>query len=115
MANHAFSMDSNIPYCLIGYHAQQCAEKYLKAYLVCKLIDFPYTNSIEPLISIIESNEKISGLLPEAYELTNYDIAKRYPGSYRNVTSDEARKAIRLAGETRNVIIEMLKNEGVDI
>jgi len=34
MAKHAFTIESNIPYRLIGYHAQQCAEKYLKALLV---------------------------------------------------------------------------------
>ena len=31
------------PYRLIAYHAQQCAEKCLKAYLVFRQVDFPYT------------------------------------------------------------------------
>ena len=32
LANHAFTLKSNVPYRLIAYHAQQCAEKYLKAF-----------------------------------------------------------------------------------
>lgn len=34
-------MPGSRPYRLIAYHAQQCAEKYLKAYLVYHDIDFP--------------------------------------------------------------------------
>jgi hypothetical protein len=34
LARHAFKLKSATPYKLIAYHAQQCAEKCLKAYLV---------------------------------------------------------------------------------
>ncbi len=97
LAQHTFQMESNVPYRLIGYHAQQSAEKYLKAYLVSKLIDFPYTHSIEHLVSLIESNNNISGMFPEAYELTNYAISRRYPGDYGSVSYEEAKKAMKLA------------------
>jgi len=30
LAKHAFTLESNIPFRLIGFHSQQCAEKYLK-------------------------------------------------------------------------------------
>ncbi len=59
LSKHAFSISSNVPYRLIGFHCQQCAEKYIKALLVFNLIDFPYTHEIEKLLK----------LLPEKYNL----------------------------------------------
>ena len=44
LANHAMTMKTAVPYRLVAYHAQQCAEKCLKAYLVAGMTDFPYTH-----------------------------------------------------------------------
>ncbi len=48
LAEHAMTLkpEEEPPYRLIAYHAQQCAEKYLKAYLVYCVVDFPYTHNI---------------------------------------------------------------------
>ena len=46
LAKHGLTLASSAPYRLIAYHAQQCAEKYLKAYLIYYRIDFPYTHNI---------------------------------------------------------------------
>jgi HEPN domain-containing protein len=46
LARHALTLTTGVPYRLVAYHAQQCAEKSLKAYLVCHRIDFPYTQNI---------------------------------------------------------------------
>ena len=42
LARVAFKLKSAVPYKLVAYHAQQGAEKSLKAYLVYKKIDFPH-------------------------------------------------------------------------
>jgi HEPN domain-containing protein len=34
---------------IISYHCQQCAEKSLKAFLLFKDYDFPYTHDLEPI------------------------------------------------------------------
>lgn len=39
LARHGLSLKSACPYRLIAYHAQQCAEKYLKAFLVSEGVD----------------------------------------------------------------------------
>lgn len=41
LAKHGLTLPSGCPYRLIAYHAQQCVEKHLKAYLVYRGIDFP--------------------------------------------------------------------------
>jgi len=50
LAEHAFALASSVPYRLIAYHAQQCVEKSLKAYLVYQDIDFPFTHNIGKLL-----------------------------------------------------------------
>ncbi|TVR02054.1 MAG: HEPN domain-containing protein [Desulfovibrionales bacterium] len=52
LAEHALHLASGCPYRLIAYHAQQCAEKYIKAFLVYSDIDFPYTRNIRKLIRL---------------------------------------------------------------
>ena len=52
LASHAFGLGAKSPYRLIAYHAQQCAEKYLKAFLVYHNVDFPYTHSIRVLLKL---------------------------------------------------------------
>ncbi len=52
LAKHSLTMESGCPFRLTAYHAQQCAEKYLKAFLVFHQIDFPYTHSITRLLEI---------------------------------------------------------------
>jgi HEPN domain-containing protein len=79
LAKFAFKMESNIPYRLICYHSQQCAEKYLKAFLVSKLIDFPYTHNINTLINLCPVEYDLDNKLSDTFHLTNYAIAKRYP------------------------------------
>lgn len=96
LANHAFSLKSNIPYRLIAYHAQQCAEKYLKAFLVSRLIDFPYTHNLESLVDLCESVVNIKSQLKDIFILSQYAAAKRYPGQYRIIQKEDAVKAVGL-------------------
>lgn len=49
LAKHSLTLESGCPFRLTAYHAQQCAEKYLKAFLVSHRKDFPYTHSVAKL------------------------------------------------------------------
>ena len=77
LARHTFTLKSNIPYRLIAYHAQQCAEKYLKAFLVSRLIDFPYTHNLEMLVNLCESAANIKEQLKDVFILSQYAAAKK--------------------------------------
>ena len=52
VARHVMKLTGDAPYRLVAYHAQQCAEKYLKAYLVYHRVDFPYTHRILLLLEL---------------------------------------------------------------
>ena len=52
VARHGFSMPGSPPCRVIAFHAQQCAEKCIKAYLVFREVDFPFTHSLRRLVDL---------------------------------------------------------------
>lgn len=108
LAKHSLSLESGCPYRLTAYHAQQCAEKYLKALLVYHKRDFPYTHSITRLIEvcsgIINADE-----FEAAETLTPFAITTRYPGEDEEVTKEEGIEAIRIADLVKGKINGLLK------
>jgi HEPN domain-containing protein len=111
LAKHAFTLQSNIPYRLICYHAQQCAEKYMKAFLVSKFIDFPYTHSIDALTKLAPEEFKLMTKLESTFKLTNYAVARRYPGEYQKIDKDDAQNAVKLAEFVKEIIYELLEKD----
>ena len=109
LAKFAFKMKSNIPYRLICYHAQQTAEKYIKGFLVSELIDFPYTHSIEALLKLTPKETGLQEFIEELSELTNYAVAKRYPGDYNKLTKKNAEDAVNKSSKVRKAIRDILK------
>ena len=114
LARHAFKLKSAIPYKLIAYHAQQCAEKCLKAYLVFSDIDFPFTHNISALLELCPPVADWAVDLEDAKIWSVYAITARYPGRY-NVTKKDAVGAVEIAGRVRVVVRKALKQEGLKI
>jgi HEPN domain-containing protein len=112
LARHALTLLSGCPYRLIAYHAQQCAEKYLKAYLVYHRIDFPYTHNISRLLELCEKSSRWPEKIYEAEELTPFAITARYPGEDEKVTKKEALRAVGIATKIRQTVRKTLKKEG---
>ena len=42
---------------IVGFHCQQAAEKYIKAVLVSRKIEFRKTHDLEELLQLLEDNE----------------------------------------------------------
>ena len=97
----------------IGFHAQQAAEKYLKAYLVFVQVDFPKTHSIERLLTIVAaSNSELAGSLDGAVALTDYGVEVRYPGELPALSLEQAQHAVKLAGAVRKAVLRALERTG---
>ena len=103
------------PYRLIAYHTQQCAEKYLKAYLVYCGVDFPYTHNISILLELCSERANWTAELRDAEQLTLYSITTRYPGEDQEVTEAEAKRAVELARKVQAQVRTALKQLGVDL
>jgi len=115
MAQYSITMKNDIPYRLIAFHAQQCAEKYLKAYLVFKRVDFPYTHDIFRLLELCAEHGNWAGTIEDAKRLTLYALTTRYPGTEDKVTMDEALNAINLASTVRQAVRNALTEEGMTL
>jgi HEPN domain-containing protein len=77
------------------FHAQQCAEKYLKALLVSKKAGFPMTHDLLLLNNLcseagifLEIDSKLLNTL------SDFAVRTRYPGE--EPTSDDAKEAVEI-------------------
>lgn len=61
LAQHGLKLTTSVPYRLIAYHAQQSVEKCLKAYLVHKGIDFPYTAQYFAIVGTMRRASRMGG------------------------------------------------------
>ena len=79
------------------FHAQQAAEKSLKAVLIFRDVDFPRTHSIEHLVELLPPDVSRPAFLREAANLTDYAVTLRYPPTRESVDEEEYLEAVRLA------------------
>ncbi|MBN2314856.1 MAG: HEPN domain-containing protein [Sedimentisphaerales bacterium] len=110
-ATHTLKMSRGCPTDTVCFHAQQCVEKYLKAFLVFKGIDFPRTHDIEQLVSLLPENIWLRLSIKEQRCLTAYATVTRYPGEYEPIPMDEARQGVKLARRVRKELRDILPKE----
>ena len=89
------------------FHAQQCAEKYLKAYLVSQEIEPPRTHNLVALLKLCVSRDGSFELVrPELELLNTYAVDVRYPGEFS--TKEEARDAFKAAKQVQGFTMSKL-------
>ena len=92
-----------------AFHAQQAAEKFLKAFLVRHQIAFPKTHKIEELLQLAaEVKEGLKSELASATMLTPFGVDFRYPGE-ETAELKTAREATHQARRVRDVIRQELR------
>ena len=90
------------------FHAQQCAEKYLKALLQAAGIRFAKTHNLIALLDQLRPVDPTWELhRPALMRLGAFGVAFRYPGASANRAV--AREALALAGAIRAKAREALK------
>jgi len=91
------------------FHAHQCVEKYLKAYLTYNGIEFRKTHDLGELIGLATKIDKSFADLMEIGErLTDYAVDVRYPMSFEEPTIEDAEEAIGIAERMKKFILERL-------
>ena len=94
-------------YDAVCFHAQQTAEKYLKAWLQESIKVIPRTHNLVELVSLcIEVDPTFSFLEPELRGLDGYAVRTRYPG--QNATREEAHIAVKTSKSVRAFIRKKL-------
>ena len=86
----------------VCFHAQQCAEKYLKAFLQERAASLPRTHNLIELLEICLSVDPAFELMRRPLVLLDrYAVRYRYPGE--SAEKDEARAAIQATTVVREI------------
>jgi HEPN domain-containing protein len=92
------------------FHSQQAAEKYLKAYLTRRQVEFPKTHSIREILNLVKTvDEELPTELLPAATLTPYGADVRYPSDIPEPTQRETEEALALAKKVRDAVASRLK------
>lgn len=76
------------------WHAQQAAEKAIKAALVLEQVDFPKTHDLDALRGLVPEGWTVRATHADLAALTEWSIEARYPGDWPEATEADARGAI---------------------
>ncbi len=83
---------------MVCFHAQQAAEKAMKAVLVARKIPFPFTHDLDLLVArLTQAGIPLTDALADAGRLTPYAVEARYPGVFGAVSRDAAAAALNVA------------------
>jgi len=95
-----------------AFHAHQCAEKYLKAFLVNADVPPPKTHNLRELNSMCAEVDPEFWEIDESLHFLNpFSTASRYPGMRINI--QDAREAVKHAEKVRDFVKRKLGLEGV--
>ncbi len=85
---------------LIGFHCQQAAEKYLKAFLQELGLPVPRTQHLEDLLDLLLPHDPtLKGIRRRLTSLTDFAVDYRYPAI--SGTTRQAKAALRAAERVR--------------
>ena len=95
---------------LAAYHAQQCAEKYLKGFLVSASGPFRFVHDLGYLVHLCQRiAPEFAQVESIAFKLTRYATESRYPKEDDlPCTVEEAHEAIGLAVQIRDFVLARL-------
>ncbi len=112
-AAYTLKMGEDCPTDTTCFHAQQCVEKYLKAFLTFKSIDFPKTHDVRELLALISRSARPQLAVEEQRRLTAYATVTRYPGDYEPIPLSEARRAVAIARRVRREVRALMPKEAL--
>lgn len=89
------------------FHAQQCAEKYLKALLQEAETPFGKTHNLSLLLDLLKDRHPELELMRSTLAILNaYAVEYRYPGE--SADKEIARQALKLALEVKHFVMGLM-------
>ena len=95
------------------YHAQQAAEKALKAALVFEAIEIPYTHDLTELLDLLPADWPVRTPRAELQQLTEWAAGARYPGGPTAPSAEAAAAAGAAAQSVYDDITAGFERRGV--
>jgi HEPN domain-containing protein len=101
--------NSDFPPDIVCYHAQQMAEKALKALLTAYGVPFPKTHDLVFLNHLLPSTIDV-GVEPQALaELSYFAVESRYPGEMEEYTHSLAEKLLQQARTAYDTAADLIR------
>lgn len=95
---------------IVAFHCQQAAEKYLKALLVRRQVEFPKTHDIAKLLDRVATiDASIAVSLRDADALTPFGVEARYLSDAPEVLPGGEVEAVGMARVVRNAVMISLQ------
>ena len=107
-ADHTLLMGADCPFDTVCFHAQQCVEKYLKAQLASRSIDFPKIHDIGELIELLPQSLRPPVAVLDQEKLTYHATVTRYPGDWEPLVRSDAEEAVAIARQIRESVRKLL-------
>lgn len=100
----------------IAFHCQQAVEKYIKAIMVYKEIEFQRSHDLIYLLELLSSVSEISkDRYKKAVSLNGYSVQIRYPDKIVKLFREELEDAIAISQEFRTFAIEQIGIEEINM
>ena len=97
-AEHLLKLpDSRCRFDVVCFHAQQCAEKSLKGFLLSRSIPFERIHDLGELLELCSKDPRLVRELDQIDALTPYAVETRYPGEWEPFDRGKAKEAVVLA------------------
>ncbi|MCB0165643.1 MAG: HEPN domain-containing protein [Anaerolineae bacterium] len=94
----------------ICFHTQQCAEKYVKAYLTHHRVEFQRTHDLVELLRLCRQiDAEFSKISAAMQALNSYSVETRYPGRFASL--EEATGAVEVMTTVRDFVRTRLELE----
>ena len=99
-----------VPWDTVCFHAQQAAEKMLKAFLASRGQIVSRTHELVALLAdAVAAGGPLGALQSDCRLLTHYAVVLRYPGAVGEPSEEEARQAVAAAERVYERVKESLK------
>jgi len=107
-AEHTLRLEKDCPLDTVCYHAQQCAEKYIKALLTFEQVKFPKIHDLSELLSLLPYEKELEDELKGYEELMVYAVGVKYPGYLEDISREDAKRAVLLAERVKDTVRKRL-------
>ena len=102
---------SRVPWDTVCFHAQQAAEKYLKAFLVARDVPPPRSHDCIALLALCAGHApELATLEAACRRLTYFGTASRYPDDLYEPDEEDGRNAFAASIEVQQVVLASLKS-----
>ncbi len=99
---------------MVCFHMQQCADKYLKAFLIFQGKEYPKTHRLAVLVSLCSQiDPEFEMLMRDGVDrLSRYATTLRYGEEFYTPSVEEMLQALEMAERTKGFVLERLRGNG---